>query len=132
MTDEFGRTLANTAREFPVLLEISKPSPSMATELLQQNRYLEGNAHFPVGLDRLSSTPNITNKQTVLSFAKMAANAYARKDNSSDWKWQDVGSGFNYTDDFGWEADGLRGHVFADERNHTVVISIKGMLTATL
>ncbi|QIW97232.1 hypothetical protein AMS68_002750 [Peltaster fructicola] len=70
--------------------------------------------------------PAVTDKQTVLSFAKMAANAYARKDNSSEWKWIDVGSGFNYTDDFGWENDGLRGHVFADEQNQTVVISIKG------
>ncbi|UJO19878.1 Putative lipase ATG15 [Fulvia fulva] len=68
--------------------------------------------------------PNISDKITVLTFAKMAANAYifSRKDG----EWQPVKGGFNYTDDFGWEQDGLRGHIFADEANSTVVIGLKG------
>ncbi len=37
-----------------------------------------------------------------------------------------VGCGFNYTEDFGWEGDGLRGHIFADTENKTVVIGLKG------
>lgn len=55
----------------------------------------------------------------------MAANAYVQEHNSYDWV--DVGGGFNYTDDFGWEASGLRGHIFADEKNSTVVIGLKGV-----
>jgi len=73
--------------------------------------------------DRVAG-PNISDKHTVITFAKMAANAYYL--DPSDSNWRDVKGGFNYTDDFGWEADGLRGHIFADETNSTVVIGLKG------
>ncbi|KAK5129865.1 putative lipase atg15 [Meristemomyces frigidus] len=68
--------------------------------------------------------PNVTDRHTVLTFAKMAANAYTLGHSGGDW--QDVGGGFNYTEDFGWENDGLRGHIFADTKNQTVVIGLKG------
>lgn len=75
--------------------------------------------------DRIAG-PNISDKSTVITFAKMAANAYYL--DPSDTNWRDVKGGFNYTDDFGWEADGLRGHIFADETNSTVVIGLKGTI----
>ena len=53
--------------------------------------------------------PNVTDKETVLSFARMANNAYTHEYGTGEW--QDVGGGFNYTEDFGWEQDGLRGHI---------------------
>lgn len=68
--------------------------------------------------------PNISHKETVLNLAEMAANAYAINENSTDWN--DINAGFNRTGDFGWEGDGLRGHVYADENNSTIVIGIKG------
>ncbi|PSN67526.1 alpha/beta-hydrolase [Corynespora cassiicola Philippines] len=68
--------------------------------------------------------PNVTDKETVLSFARMASNAYILEPNTGEW--EDVGGGFNYTEDFGWESDGLRGHIFADTTNSTVVIGLKG------
>lgn len=70
------------------------------------------------------SGPNITDKETVLSFARMAANAYVQEPFTGDW--EQVGGGFNYTEDFGWQYDGLRGHIFADTENKTVVIGLKG------
>lgn len=73
------------------------------------------------------SGPNVTDKKTVLTFARMAANAYILE--PGDGEWQPVKGGFNYTNDFGWEADGLRGHIFADETNGTVVIGLKGTST---
>ncbi|KAF2425314.1 alpha/beta-hydrolase [Tothia fuscella] len=72
--------------------------------------------------------PNITDKETVLSMARIAANAYVAE--HSDAEWLDVGGGFNYTEDFGWENDGLRGHIFADTENSTVVIGLKGTTPA--
>jgi len=69
-------------------------------------------------------SPNVTDKTTVLSFANMALNAYILEPSGGDWK--DVKGGFNYTEDFGWEKDGLRGHIFADTKNSTVVIGLKG------
>jgi lipase ATG15 len=68
--------------------------------------------------------PNVTDKETVLSFARMASNAYITEPNTGEW--EDVGGGFNYTEDFGWESDGIRGHIFADTENQTVVIGLKG------
>ncbi|KAH9872071.1 hypothetical protein J1614_006332 [Plenodomus biglobosus] len=68
--------------------------------------------------------PNVTDQETVLSFARMASDAYILEPNTGEW--QDVGGGFNYTEDFGWESDGLRGHIFADTENSTVVIGLKG------
>ena len=68
--------------------------------------------------------PNITDKDTVINLALMAANAY--EVDSSDQDWVDIGQGFNSSTSFGWENDGLRGHVFSDETNSTIVISVKG------
>jgi lipase ATG15 len=68
--------------------------------------------------------PNITDKSTVLSLAEMAANAYAF--NETDLDWHDIGGQFNRSNDFGWQGDGLRGHIYANEDNSTIVIGIKG------
>jgi lipase ATG15 len=68
--------------------------------------------------------PNITDKETVISFARMASNAYILEPHTGEW--EDVGNGYNYTEDFGWESDGLRGHIFADTQNSTIVIGLKG------
>ncbi|KAJ2372401.1 putative lipase atg15 [Coemansia sp. RSA 2607] len=67
--------------------------------------------------------PNITHKPTLASLARMVANAY--QPTTSD-TWEPLGDPWDTHDSFGWTADGLRGHVFADERNRTVVISLKG------
>lgn len=74
-------------------------------------------------MDELAA-PNITDKDTVLSLANMAANAYVEVPGTENW--EDVNAGFNVTDDFGWQNDGLRGHIFADEGNKTIVIALKG------
>lgn len=73
-------------------------------------------------------TPDITDKDTVVSLAYMAADAYVEKEGEGEW--EDVGGPFDRADDFGWESDGLRGHVWTDEKNVTVVIGLKGTSTA--
>ncbi|KAL9621309.1 MAG: hypothetical protein Q9160_004200 [Pyrenula sp. 1 TL-2023] len=70
------------------------------------------------------SSPNVTDKDTIVSLARMAANAYVGT--VGEGEWEDVNNGFNYSQSFGWEGDGLRGHIFADEGNSTVVIGLKG------
>ncbi|KAH8598295.1 Alpha/Beta hydrolase protein [Bisporella sp. PMI_857] len=74
--------------------------------------------------------PDVTDRETVLTFAQMAANAYVEKPGTGDWK--DVNGGFNRTNDegFGWQSDGLRGYLYADEKNTTVVIGLKGTTLA--
>lgn len=78
-------------------------------------------------LDHVSS-PDITNKATVLSMAMMAANAYVENESGADW--EEVGGPFNRSSDFGWQLDGLRGHVYSDQTNSTVVIGLKGTSVA--
>lgn len=73
-------------------------------------------------------TPDITDKGTVLSLAYMAANAYVQNEGEADW--EEVGKPFNRSADFGWRTDGLRGHVWADETNSTIVIGLKGTTPA--
>lgn len=74
-------------------------------------------------LDEISG-PNVTDKESILSFAKMTLDAYTMEPSTGEWK--DVNGGFNYSDSFGWEGDGLRGHIFADDNNSTIVIALKG------
>lgn len=74
--------------------------------------------------------PDVTNVDTIHTFAQMAANAYVEAPNTGDWK--DVNGGFNRTDDhgFGWDSDGLRGYLYANEDNSTIVIGVKGTTLA--
>lgn len=74
--------------------------------------------------------PDITDRQTILTLAKMTSNAYTLP--TAD-DWYPVGK-YNTSLPFGWEddADGLRGHIFADDKNETVVISIKGTSAGVL
>jgi len=74
-------------------------------------------------LDQIPS-PNITDKGTVVNFAMMAASAYQK--DRTDPEWHDTQPPFNLSSDLGWEKDGIRGHVFADADNSTIVIAIKG------
>lgn len=68
--------------------------------------------------------PDPTDKSTVLTLAKVASDAYVP--DPSNGEWWDVGGGFNRSLDFGWKSQGLRGHIFTDEDNSTVIIGLKG------
>ena len=72
--------------------------------------------------------PNVTDRGTVLNFALMAANAYDQTRDESEW--EDAKPPFNLSSSFGWQGDGLRGHVFADKTNSTIVLSLKGTTPA--
>lgn len=68
--------------------------------------------------------PNTTDKETVINLAYMAANSYVPDIN--DGEWSNISIGYNHSAPFGWEGDGLRGHIFADEGNKTIIIGLKG------
>lgn len=68
--------------------------------------------------------PNVTDKQTVLNLAIMASDAYLP--DAADPEWLNLTIGFNQSQSFGWQGYGIRGHVFADQNNSTIVIAIKG------
>ncbi|KJZ73386.1 hypothetical protein HIM_07180 [Hirsutella minnesotensis 3608] len=104
--------------------------PSVVEPLVAQTRQMGYAAVMDASawvMDQVSS-PDITDKNTVLSLAYMAANAYVEKEDDS--RWEDVGGPFNRSADFGWHSDGLRGHIWADETNSTIVIGLKGTTVA--
>ncbi|KAJ5882097.1 Lipase class 3 [Penicillium soppii] len=68
--------------------------------------------------------PNITDKQTILTFAQMTANDYIQEPGTGEW--HTIHGQFNYSGSFGWQKDGLRGHIYSDKTNNTVIISLKG------
>lgn len=68
--------------------------------------------------------PNVTDKQTVLNLAVMASDAYLPT--SDDPAWLNWTGAFNRSRSFGFQSDGIRGHIFADQGNSTIVIAIKG------
>lgn len=68
--------------------------------------------------------PNVGEKATVLALAQMTANAYIMVPGTE--KWLEVGAPYNHSQNFGWEDDGLRGHIYADNMNGTVIVSLKG------
>ena len=70
------------------------------------------------------SGPNTTDKETVVNLAKMSWNAYNVEPKTGEW--QDETGRFNHTQGFGWEGDSLRGHIFANQDNSTIIIALKG------
>lgn len=68
--------------------------------------------------------PNVKDKESVLTFAQMTANDYIEEPGTG--KWHNINGRFNYSESFGWNSDGLRGHIYTDKTNSTVVISLKG------
>ncbi|CAH2352212.1 putative lipase Atg15p [[Candida] railenensis] len=88
------------------------------------------------------SIPNVKDKDTIVSLATISSNAYVRIPKNEDEKnksdWIDVGEPWGLADNtsadpaFGWESDGLRGHIFVSKDNKTVVIGIKGTSGAGL
>jgi lipase ATG15 len=70
------------------------------------------------------SEPDVSDKETVLGLAKMSSDAYLVDELAPHWF--NSTAGFNLSSSFGWQDNMLRGHVFANENNSTVVIAIKG------
>ena len=60
----------------------------------------------------------------------MASNAYVDVPRTGDWK--EVDGKFNETMGYGWLSDGIRGHIFTDDLNTTLIIAIKGTSAAGL
>lgn len=87
--------------------------------------FLERSEYLPY-FERLPAIlPDPTDHETIFSFAKMAANSYLNR-SMEGWR-----NSTNYRDEdgFGWNSNGLRGHVFVNELQTIVVISFKGTST---
>ncbi|GAA5811602.1 hypothetical protein MFLAVUS_005042 [Mucor flavus] len=68
--------------------------------------------------------PDVTDHATVLSLAEMSYNAYTEL--GKEGTWYDLGTQWRINSTFGWESDGLRGHVFGNTDNSLLIIGFKG------
>lgn len=75
-------------------------------------------------VEREIGLPNVTDRSVILTLAAMTSNAYTAIPHTGEWI--DVDDGYNSTGPFGWDSNGLRGHVFANPDNSSVVIAYKG------
>ena len=75
-------------------------------------------------VDTTSSAPNTTDRETLINLARMTSDAYSVDPTAPDW--MNITNGFNSSTSFGWNDTGLRGHVFANADNSTVIIAFKG------
>jgi len=73
-----------------------------------------------------TSLPDVTNKTVVLSLAELAANAYLYPDLRNTATWRNSTNVWKYLFSYGWEIDGLRGHVFEHVRDQIITLSVKG------
>ncbi|CAB5301934.1 unnamed protein product [Rhizophagus irregularis] len=83
----------------------------------------EGTGEMNVKNLQVKEVPNAKDKTTVLSMAKMSYDAYIELEPLKD-HWIDLEDWD--TIPFGWEKDGVRGYVFSDSENKTIIVAIKG------
>ncbi|KAI9013987.1 Alpha/Beta hydrolase protein [Phycomyces nitens] len=69
--------------------------------------------------------PDVTNRQTVMTLAQMTYNAYSDIINGTA-DWYELEAPWIKNSSFGWESDGIRGHVYSNPDESLIVISIKG------
>ena len=110
-------------------MKVSRPRHHAGT-IFQQSP--DSHAHSGIHRDSASKAwenvmvqgPDLTDKATVVNLAKMCSDAYILAPSQPDWL--NTTFGFNHSSSFGWKGDGLRGHVFADKTNQTVIVAFKG------
>ncbi|KAF9112150.1 putative lipase atg15 [Mortierella sp. AM989] len=73
--------------------------------------------------------PDVTDKETIVQLSKMNYNSYTEVASPG---WYDLEGNWGVNSTFGWEDDGVRGHVFASKDNSTLIIAIKGTTAALL
>ena len=74
------------------------------------------------------AAPDVEDKDTIISLASMSEDAY--KPGPEDPEWMDVDEAYNSSVPFGWDDSGIRGHVFMDDNNSTIILSVKGTTVA--
>ncbi|CAI4301401.1 BCN_G0006450.mRNA.1.CDS.1 [Saccharomyces cerevisiae] len=114
-------------RRMPLMMKRMKErDPEFIESYIYGETYMTEEEEHAMWIDDDIVAPNITDRGTVVSLALMSSNAYVRIPQTGDWR--NVTEPWNETEpeDFGWDGDGIRGHVFYNEVENIVVLSIKG------
>ncbi|SMN20646.1 similar to Saccharomyces cerevisiae YCR068W ATG15 Lipase required for intravacuolar lysis of autophagic bodies and Cvt bodies [Maudiozyma saulgeensis] len=121
-----------TTDPFSYKFKISQDSKAVPRMKNRDPTYLEflasdvGRQVIPEWIDEFIRVPNITDKDSVIGLALMSSNAYVGVPHTGDWRNVTQPWDHKETDGFGWDGEGLRGHIFYNRKDDIVVISIKG------
>ncbi|CCD26607.1 triglyceride lipase ATG15 NDAI_0I00380 [Naumovozyma dairenensis CBS 421] len=139
--DMLWTTNENYSTNSPFSFEFNIKSKQITLQRLTDRtpKFIESYLDFAYKSPQLASTieldwnnddqviaPDVTDKETIISLALMSSNAYVQIPQTGDWR--NVSSPWNGSEsqDFGWDGNGIRGHVFVNELDNIVVISVKG------
>ncbi|CAI4056785.1 hypothetical protein SKDZ_03G1290 [Saccharomyces kudriavzevii ZP591] len=114
-------------RKMPLTLKrMKRRDPDFMEAYITGETYMAEDETYAMWINDDVVAPNVTDRDTVVSLALMSSNAYVRIPQTGDWR--NVTGPWNETEpeDFGWDGDGIRGHVFYNELENIVVLSIKG------
>lgn len=70
--------------------------------------------------------PDITNKTIILSLAELSSNAYQSPVLQNTTSWKNSTNIWTFRDSYGWNVDGLRGHIFKHRFLPIITIAVKG------
>ena len=121
-----------TNNPFSYKFRISQDDTTVPRMKNREPKYLEflasdtGRQVTPEWEDEIIRVPNITDIDSVIGLALMSSNAYVGIPHTGDWRNVTQPWDRRETDGFGWDGEGLRGHVFYNKVDDIVVISIKG------
>lgn len=87
-------------------------------------------AMSPIWVSEDVAGPDVEDKATIISLASMSEDAY--KPGPEDPEWMDVDQHYNSSVPFGWDDSGIRGHVFSNHNNSTIILAVKGTTVAML
>lgn len=113
------------------ITRFAQRDPNVVESYLKFSRVTSGSSTLslnPVMVREEIVVPDISDNNTVITLAHMAANAYVDVPHTGDWT--NVSEPWHEYDGIGWMGDGVRGYVFADDTNSTVVVAIKGTSAA--
>ncbi|KAG0317382.1 putative lipase atg15 [Dissophora globulifera] len=107
----------------------SKGFRGMAQQWQQSNQH-EPQSFGPGSWRREEvDAPDVADKETIVQLSKLNYNSYTEVASPG---WYDLEDNWGVNSTFGWEDDGVRGHVFASKDNMTLVVAIKGTSAAIL
>lgn len=132
----FNILLPSQAPSSPLMMHLNGVRQTLQVQLQQ---VITGNQVFEKG-DRDQLTvrgisqaegfhPITSDSETILNFAKMSSNSYQRKILSKSIDRDETMDKYNGLGHFGWDGNGLRGHIYANAARSLVIIAFKGTST---
>ncbi|PVU95524.1 hypothetical protein BB561_001773 [Smittium simulii] len=120
---EFRDSNSSLNRSFWKFSNINNESPKRSKKLYNRSFFHpKAPTKISYSIRNNLQVPDIMNKETIISLAKMASNAYEVEYNL---QWEYIDNNWKIKK-FGWNSDGLRGYVYTSLNKDLAVVAFKG------